>query len=205
MENRSRKAISVTRADICIEGLQLAKVQDVEILPEKREVKINSDYVKREILRATFELENGQTRYKDMIFAMTADSELGKFIKAIKGYLPDEIEDLVGEVLGEEIMVNISKNVKNNRTYYNIVGFKNKNENIDKTENETNKSLRERGLSTEEELEEFLNAPGNSNRKETKKARARSNDSKMNINESSIFSKMDDEITIEDIERVLNN
>ena len=117
-----REKISIRKINAETEGRFVAKIISVEEIPDK-EVKIGNKVTTRNVVKVEFELENGHTKFKEMILAMTESSELGRFVKAIKGEIPNHIEDFEKELLYKNLIVEIKENIKNEKTYYNIVGF----------------------------------------------------------------------------------
>ena len=117
-----REKISIRKINAETEGRFVAKIISVEEIPDK-EVKIGNKVTTRNVVKVEFELENGHTKFKEMILAMTESSELGRFVKAIKGEIPDDIEDFEKEVLHKDLIVEIKANIKNEKVYYNIVDF----------------------------------------------------------------------------------
>ena len=121
-EQVKRKKISFSKINAEAQGRFIAKAISVEKIPDK-EVKIGNKVTTRNVVKVEFELENGHKKSKEMILAMTEGSEIGRFVKAIKGEIPNHIEDFEKELLYKNLIVEIKENIKNEKTYYNIVGF----------------------------------------------------------------------------------
>ena len=121
-EQVKRKKISFSKINAEAQGRFIAKAISVEKIPDK-EVKIGNKVTTRNVVKVEFELENGHKKSKEMILAMTEGSEIGRLVKAIKGEIPNHIEDFEKELLYKNLIVEIKENIKNEKTYYNIVGF----------------------------------------------------------------------------------
>lgn len=120
--NRNRAKISFSKIGEDREGRQIASAEGVELI-EDREMSFSGRTVYKDVLRVDFRLANGSIKSKDMILAMTETSQLGQFVKAVKGYLPDHIYDFEKELMYQDLIVDIRANEKDGQTYYNITGF----------------------------------------------------------------------------------
>ncbi len=121
-EQVKRKKISFSKINAQGPGLFSAQATSVEMIYDKN-VTIGTQDTTRDVVKVEFELENGHKKSKEMILAMTEGSEIGRFVKAIKGEIPNHIEDFEKELLYKNLIVEIKENIKNEKTYYNIVGF----------------------------------------------------------------------------------
>lgn len=137
VEEKTSEKISFNKIQAETEGSYEAQAVSVEVISDK-DVKIGTNTTKRDVLKVEFLLENGNRKTKEMILAMTEDSDLGKFVEAVKGHIPNRIENFEEELLNRELIVDIGANIKGEKTYYNITGFHyiNSQENPDEYNNE---------------------------------------------------------------------
>lgn len=118
-----REKLSIVSEEEIQEGEFEAKAVDYELIRNK-DVIFGGKKFKKNVLNMTFELENGIIKYKEMIFTLNEKTEFGKFATAVKGTFPKEIKDVESELLNKKVTVEIKENIKDGKSYYNIVGFK---------------------------------------------------------------------------------
>ena len=119
-----RKKISFSKINAQGPGLFPAQATSVEMIYDKN-VTIGTQDTTRDVVKVDFQIRDGYKKSKEMILAMSEGSILERFVKAVKGEIPDHIEDFEEELLYKDLIVEIKANIKNGKTYYNIVDFHN--------------------------------------------------------------------------------